>query len=106
MQSCTIPNKAKNCFEKTRPAVVLIASVLSHIATYGLGYGILGTITIEQSKRFGVTLNGSSWTGSIHLAFEYMLGEYHFITTIIATTAVSLTQLMKHYYNGSNEIHN
>ena len=48
--------------------LVLTGSTFSNLASLGLSYGILGSLTIALSQRFDISTNESSWTGAVHMA--------------------------------------
>ena len=62
--------------QKVWSGVVLAGSVLTHCASVGFNLGILGSLTIAQSQRFNISINESSWTGSLHMAIFLTFCKY------------------------------
>ena len=62
--------------QKVWSGVVLTGSVLTHCASVGFNFGILGSLTIAQSQRFNISIDESSWTGSLHIAIFLIVCKY------------------------------
>lgn len=66
------------------PYMVLVSSFLSFALAGGFNFGIVGSITEAQIHRFNVTLDTSSWTGSVHTATFFMISKYKCYTDPVA----------------------
>ena len=62
--------------QKVWSGVVLAGSVLTQCTSVGFNIGILGSLTIAQSQRFNISINESSWTGSLHMAIFLIVCKY------------------------------
>ena len=75
------PNNAdykRALLDKIWPYLVTFSCFLTYVAAAGFNYGISGSITEVQSKRFGVSISQASWTTSVHAAFFFMSGIRYF----------------------------
>ena len=54
------------------PYLVMLSSLVSFALGAGFNFGIAGSLTVAQSKRFNVSLDQASWSTSIHTVFFLM----------------------------------
>ena len=77
MPSKTMEDQTVQLRQRMWPYMVLISCFLSYVAAAGFNFGVAGSITEAQKIKFNITLDQSSWTGSVHTAVFFSTGEFH-----------------------------
>lgn len=62
--------------QKIWPYLVLVSCFLSILTSSGFNFGVVGSLTEVQQIEFNITLDQSSWTGSVHTAVFLSTGMF------------------------------
>ena len=78
---CSTPTYAK---DKGYAWVVLVLSFISHTIHIGFTYAVVGNLTIAHKNFFGISLQESSFIGSMHITVLCVFGWYTVFLFIVS----------------------